>query len=155
MENQTTKQQLKKKLFEFCLQQQYDRVDTAQKAVEDAAETAKQEDTSVEEKFESFRTQMQADRDMFAKQLSEARDGLNTLHKIELERQIEAVSLGAVVITNAQKLFISINIGQVKMDNESYYAISLESPLCKAMMGKKVGESFIFRDKTIKVEDIF
>lgn len=147
--------ELKKKLLEFCLQQQYERVETAEKAVEDAAESATQEDTSVEEKFESFRTQMQADRDMFNKQLSEARDGLNTLHKIELDRQLDAVALGAVVITNAQKLFLSINIGQIKLENDTFFAISLEAPVAKAIIGKRVGDSFTFRDKTFQIKEIF
>lgn len=149
------KEQLKKKLLEYCLKEQYGRVETAQKAVEDAAETATQEDTSVEEKFESFRTQMQADRDMFAKQLSEARDGINTLHKIELERQIDTVALGAIVITNTQKLFFAINIGQIKLENDMYFAISLEAPIAKVLMGKKAGESVAFRDKTFQILEVF
>lgn len=147
--------ELKKKLLEFCLQQQYERVETAEKAVEDAAESATQEDTSVEEKFESFRTQMQADRDMFNKQLSEARDGLNTLHKIELDRQLENAALGAIVITNAQKLFFAINVGQIKLEQDTYFAVSLEAPIAKAIVGKRVGDSFTFRDKTFQITDIF
>ena len=155
MSNQLIKSGLKKKLLEFCLQQQYERVETAEKAVGDAAEIATQEDTSAEEKYEGFRTQMQADRDMFNKQLSEARDGLNTLHKIELDRQIDSVSLGAVVITNAQKLFIAINVGQIKLDSDTFFAVSLEAPIVKNMMGKRVGDSFAFRDKTFQILDIF
>jgi len=155
MSNEPNPQHLKKKLLEYCLQEQYGRVETAQKAVADAAETASQEDTSVEEKFESFRTQMQADRDMFAKQLSEARDGLNILHKIELDRQIDTVSLGAVVITNTQKLFMAINVGQVKINNDIYYAISLEAPIAKALIGKQAGENFSFRDKTFQIIEVF
>jgi transcription elongation GreA/GreB family factor len=155
MSNQLTKETLKKKLLEFCLQQQYERVETAEKAVEDAAEIATQEDTSAEEKYEGFRTQMQADRDMFNKQLSEARDGLNTLHKIELDREIDRVALGAVVITNAQKLFLSINIGQIKLENETFFAISLEAPIVQDMLGKHVGDSFKFRDKTFQILEVF
>ncbi|TAE18253.1 MAG: hypothetical protein EAZ95_04875 [Bacteroidetes bacterium] len=155
MSDQLTKNGLKKKLLEYCLQQQYGRVQTAEKAVEDAAEMATQEDTSAEEKYEGFRTQMQADRDMFNKQLSEARDGLNTLHKIELDREMNTVALGTVVITSAQKLFLSINIGQIKMDNETYFAVSLEAPIVKDMIGKRVGDSFSFRDKTIQILEVF
>ncbi len=146
---------LKKKLLDFCLKQQYERLETAQKAVEDAAETAMQEDTSVEEKTESFRTQMQAERDMFIKQLSEAREGLHTLHKIELDRPLDTAVLGAVVITNTQKLFFATNIGQIKIENDTFFAISLEAPLAKAVMGKRVGESFTFRDKTSQVLEVF
>lgn len=155
MKKVENKADLKKRLLEYCMSHQKKRVETAQDATDHAQESANEEESSSEEKFESFRAQMQLDRDMFAQQLNEAINGLNILRKIELDKSVDKVSLGAVVITNAQQLFISINIGQVKLEQEVFYAISTESPLCKAMMGKKKGDSFSFRDKTFEILDIF
>jgi outer membrane phospholipase A len=149
------KVRIRKALLEYCIQKQTERIETARKAMDDAQETANMEDTSVEEKFESFRTQMQQDRDMFAKQYSEALDGLNTLRKIQIDRFQDTIALGSVVITEAQKVFVSANIGQIKVENDVYFGISIESPLFKAVVGKKAADTYSFRDKTFKIIEVF
>jgi len=59
------------------------------------------------------------------------------------------------VVTDIQKVFISIGLGKIIVDNDTYYAISLKVPFYQAMDGKKVGDTFEFRGKTIKILDIF
>jgi transcription elongation GreA/GreB family factor len=155
METIEQKKAYKKKLYEYCLHTQNQRVNTAQEAITSAQESAKEEDPGSEEKFESFRTQMQQDQDMFSKQLNDAQIGLNTLRKIEMERDYDMVMLGAIVVTDTMSYFISINIGQVKLEEKTCFAISIESPLFRAMVGKKKGEVFNFRDKNHKILDIY
>jgi transcription elongation GreA/GreB family factor len=155
METIEQKKTFKKKLLEYCLQVQHQRVNTAQDVITNAQESAKEEDPGSEEKFESFRTQMQQDQDMFAKQLNDAQIGLNALRKIEVEKDVTNIQLGSVVITESQILFISINIGQVKIEDKVCFAISTESPLFRAMVGKTKGETFNFRDKPVKIVDVF
>ena len=149
------KEALKKKLLEYCLQAQNTRINTAREAMEEIQESANEEEGGTEEKFEGFRSQLQIDRDMFAKQYSDAVEGLNTLRKIQLDRVIDTPSLGAVIVTTGQNLFVSINIGQIKLNNKIWFGISTESPLYKAMLGKKEGESFIFRDKSFQILELF
>lgn len=153
--NEQEKEALKKKLLEHCLIEQNNRVNTAREAMENIQESANEEEGGTEEKFEGFRSQLQIDRDMFAKQYSDAVEGLNVLRKIELDRVLDTPALGAVVVTSAQNLFVSVNIGQIKLDGKVWFGVSMESPLFKAMVGKKQGESFVFRDKNIELTEIF
>jgi len=63
--------------------------------------------------------------------------------------------LGSVVITNTQKFFISVSLGEITVEGEKYFAISAMSPLFKAMVDKNVGEEFSFRSNNYRIEAIF
>jgi hypothetical protein len=155
MEASNERTELKRKLRAACLQMQQQLVDTAKAAVIQAQESANEEKGSMGDKFESFREQCQIDRDMYAKQLHEITSGLQMLLKVDISREYDSVILGSVVVTDSQRMFVSIGLGEVKMDNQSYFAISTSSPLFKAMAGKKQGETFTLRDRTFRILEVY
>ncbi|GAH61152.1 unnamed protein product, partial [marine sediment metagenome] len=61
----------------------------------------------------------------------------------------------AVVITENQKLFISISLGKIELNKETYFAISPQVPLFKAMERLKKGDSFVFNGKKHQIKDLF
>jgi transcription elongation GreA/GreB family factor len=146
---------IKEKLWEECLRQQTDFVDNARKAMEEAQTSANESQGAMEDKFESFREACQIQRDMFAKQLDEAISKLSVLKRIVRTKINEDVSLGSIVKTDAQNYFISISLGEIAVDGEKYFAISAASPVFQVMAGKTKGDTFTFRDKQIKVLDVF
>lgn len=130
--------------------------DNARTAMVDAQSSANDNDDDTEEKlFNSYREEMQNKRDMFARQLEQAMDDLSLLNKVNATQEHQQAEFGAVVITEMQKLFISISLGQIKVGNEVFFAISPSAPIFKALVGKKKGESFEFREKKIKVLDVY
>lgn len=149
------KKEIKRQLLEACLAAQQKIASTAESAMKEAQESANGEKGTMGDKFESFREQLQIDRDMYAKQYEEALQVMAILNKIDASKTNDLVSLGAVVISDFQKLFVSASIGQVKTDEDTYVAISLASPIYKIMAGKKKGETFQFRDKTYKISMVF
>ena len=149
---------LKQQLLEAARKKQLEVASDAKSAMNEAQESANEEQGSMEEKFESFRTQLQQDRDMYAKQFVEAKDKLEILSRISPQKINSSVDLGAVVITDAnQKFFISISLGELKIDDKpsGYFAISTAAPIYEFMSGKKKGDKFEFRGKVIKIKDIF
>lgn len=146
---------LKKTLLEYCVNTQSQRVDTSREAMENINEVANDEEPSAEEGFDSFKEQLRNDQDMYARQYNEALNGLNLLRKIQYQLGNETASLGAIIKTNQQNFFFCINIGQFKVGEENFFGMSLESPLAKEMVGKKVGDSFSFRNKTYQIKEIF
>ncbi len=62
---------IKQAIMKQCLQKQSDLITTAREAMKEAQDTANEQDNAIEEKFESFKAQMQQDRDMYAKKLDE------------------------------------------------------------------------------------
>lgn len=148
---------LKQRLLAECLKQQKSIVAAARYAMEDAQNSAKEHDEAGEEKlFDSYREEMQNKRDMFAKQFEQSLDDLAMLDKLDPIRQSSTVGFGSIVITENQKLFVSISIGQIVVDDDTtYFAISPSAPLAKAMFGKKAGETFEFRDKKTAILQLF
>ncbi len=159
MDTTQTNTQLKKQLLDAARKKQLEIANDAKGAMNEAQESANEEQGSMEEKFESFRTQLQQDRDMYAKQFADAQDKLEILSRISTQKNNSSVELGAVVITDAnQKFFISISLGELKFEDNkpsSYFAISTAAPIYEVMSGKKKGESFEFRGKSIKIKDVF
>lgn len=150
------KTELKKQLLEICRQKQTEAAKELKASMDEVQESANEEQGSTEEKFESFRTQLQQDRDMYARQYADAQERLEVLYRISPSKLNTSVDLGAVVITDVkQKFFISISLGEIKHETGSYFAISTAAPIYETMDGKKVGDSFEFRGRKYKITEIF
>ena len=121
-----------------------------QEAEKSAHDYGKQSDV-----FDSHRMQLIGKRDMYAQQLKTEMEALETLHKIDLSLNHKFVEFGSVVITNNQKVFVSIGAGKISIENENYYAISLQVPFFKAMKGLKKGDEFEFRDNKLKILEVY
>jgi hypothetical protein len=149
------KLKLKQRLLTECLRIQKDAVEQLKKAMLEAQQSANDNTDDTEEiLFNSYREEMQNKRDLFARQLDEALDALALLQKVNGLQSSKDVSFGAVVITESQKLFISISLGQIHSEGETYVAISPSAPLFKLMVGKHIGDSYQFRDKNTKILEI-
>lgn len=146
---------VKKKIWEACLEKQKSLAATTKEAMDQAQESANEEKGSMEEKFESFREQLIRDRDMFARKLGEHLSGLDTLRQIDVSKTFTSIQPGAVVVTEKQKFFVSISLGELKVDGTVYFAISVQSPLYQQMEGKKAGDSFEFRNVNHKIVNVF
>ncbi len=151
----TTNLALKQRLLNECLRIQNSQIQTAKSAMDEAQESANEHQGAIEDKFESFREACQIQRDMFAKQLDEAITTLSILKRINATKKNKIIMLGSVVVTNTEKFFISVSLGEITVEGEKYFAISAMSPLFKAMVNKNEGETFTFRDKTYTIESIF
>lgn len=150
------KQKIKQQLLAEALRMQKVVADNARTAMLEAQSSANDNDDDTEEKlFNSYREEMQNKRDMFARQLEQAMDDTALLNKVNATQEHGQAEFGSVVITEMQKLFISISLGQIKIGNDTFFAISPSAPLFKALAGKKKGETFDFRDKKIKVVDVY
>jgi transcription elongation GreA/GreB family factor len=146
----------KHKLLSECMRMQKEILNTHKTAMQEAQQSAIESDDNAEDSLmDSYREEMQNQRDMYARQLEHAMDDYNTLNQVNPDKLLEEVSFGSVVVTENQKLFICISLGNVKLDTDTYFAVSPAAPLYKAMAGKKAGESFSFRDKQIKLVEVY
>jgi hypothetical protein len=59
---------------------------------------------------------------------------------------------GSLVITNQGNFFIAISIGQLLVDNKSYFAISAASPIGSILLNKRKEDTFQFRGKEYIIE---
>lgn len=155
MEILTQELETKKRLLQESSKILSDQIKAAKDAMNLAQESANEHQGAMEDKFESFRENCQIQRDLYARQLDELMRTMGILRNINATKLNKEVSLGAVVYTSFQNYFIGVSLGEVKLDGESFYAISGMSPLYKVMAGKTAGEEFSFRDKNYKVLQVF
>jgi hypothetical protein len=140
-------------LLKKCIEMQSNIVKNAKKAMDEAQESANDEGNTTEELSDSFRETMQNARDMFAKRYYDSLNNLELLKHIPVNEN-NKIEQGALVFTNIHNYYVSISLGAVQYEGNTYYAISEHSPIFKEMEGMKKGDEFTFRDKTIKIKDI-
>jgi len=123
-------------------------------AMQEAENTANEYEHTGDDS-DSHKMELIGNRDMYAKQLQAEMDLLETITKIDLNVDRDVVEFGSVVVTDMQKVFIAIGLGKITLENDTYYAISLQVPFYLAMKGLKKGDTFDFRGRKVKILDVF
>ena len=148
------KTDLKKRLVEVCVARQQKTAAELQHEVDETLRLSN-EYGAPKDRYDPYRTKLMNQNNLFAQQLKQANTLLLTLQKIPVDREINAVEFGAVVVTDKQKLFVSVGMGKVELDGEVYYAISPRVPIFEAMRGKKAGDTFTFNGRTFTIKEVF
>ena len=64
------------------------------------------------------------------------------------------IGLGSVVFTSQSNYFISISAGELKVENETFYAISANTPIGQLLLGKSIGDEVVFRNMSFRITKI-
>ena len=144
---------LKSRLLEVLRKQLEETVVNFKVVIEDAQKSAN-EYGAPKDRYDSFRMQLLRKKDMFGQQLAKVNEQADVLERISIDQELKKVEFGALVFTKKQKIFVSIGLGRIELDNDVYFAISPNVPIYKAMEGLKVGDDFKFRDEVIRIESI-
>jgi len=146
---------LKKKIHEYCIEYIKERIQTAEKNINEAREAANNETkSSAGDKYETAREMMQQEIDMNLSRLAEAQTQLQLLEQIDPEKVSNVVGAGSLITTNKGIYYVATGIGKILMEGQHFMAISITSPIGIAMKGLKKGDSFSFNGNTYLVEDI-
>lgn len=147
---------IKQSLIEQCEVFVQQKIDVAEKLMNDAQESANNETkSSVGDKYETGRAMMHAERDQNAQQLSEAMKVKMQLDRLKRTTSSGKVAFGSVVVTSFGNYFISISAGRVIVDDGKYFAISPQTPLAQSLLQKQVGDMIEFNDQKIKILEVF
>jgi len=149
-----SKMELKKRLLEVCITRQQKTAAELQHEVDETLRLSN-EYGAPKDRYDPFRTKLMNQNNLFAQQLGQANTLLVTLQKIPLDKEITTVEFGAVVVTNKQKIFVSVGLGKIELDGEFYYAVSPQVPIFQAMRGKKAGDTFTFNGQTFEIKEVF
>jgi transcription elongation GreA/GreB family factor len=146
---------LKQQLLAECKRYVASRIATANQSMVNAQQAANEEGkSSVGDKYETGRAMMQIERDKAAQQLDEAFKLKNIIDHISIEMGSGKVMLGSLVITNSKKIFISIGMGKLLLDNEEFLVVAPASPLGKQLLGLKVNDETIFNKERLTILQI-
>lgn len=144
---------LKAKLLEECKKMQQKVLENIRTTMNDAQQSAN-EYGPPKDRYDAYRMQLLRRKDMYGQMLEKAMTEFLALEKIDPAQQKTKVEFGTLVITSEQKLFVSIGLGKIMFDKHTYYAVSVNVPLCQALMGKKKNDSIDFNGKKITILDI-
>lgn len=131
------------------------RIETANRDIQIAKESRDNETKSTAgDKYETGRAMVQFEIEKSNVQLSKAIQLKNELAQIDLNKKLNTVVFGSIVKTNLENYFISIGLGAISVQQETFYAISLASPIGKVLNRKKVGDKVDFLGKEIIINEI-
>jgi len=144
----------KVKLIRFLLENTEAKIKELQIQIEGLEESRNSESKSTAgDKHAVGRAMAQTELDTLAKRLTELKESANVIKNISIEPSTE-VKIGSLVETDSGIYFVAIGKGKIELDGKAYFGISPASPIGQAMLGKKKGETFQFRQQHILIKAI-
>jgi len=110
--------------------------------------------SSMGDKYETGREMLQQEINNLQRQLNETLNQQTLLQKITSEPSLK-VQNGALVKTDKGLFYISVSLGEIVVGNQKMMTVSAESPLVKAMLGKKEKETFTINNIQQIIETIW
>ena len=152
----------RQKVIAACMAHQQHIAAVAKQEMDSCQQQSNESGANVD-RYDSYRTKMMRQRDMYAKQLSNANASLRALQPLQQMAPFSSAEHGAVVITDKQKFFLSIGAGKfmvpyqapTAMPQEVFFAVSAQTPIFLALKGKGVGESITINGITQTIKEIY
>lgn len=146
---------VKQELYNQCIQFIENRFQTIKKTISEIQESLTSETkSSAGDKHETGRAMLQLEREKAGNQLAEIQKIKEILSKVDVSKTSKSIGLGSVVYTSKANYFIAISAGVLKVQEDSFYAISSNTPIGQLLLGKTIGDVVKFRDEKFKVESV-
>lgn len=110
--------------------------------------------SSMGDKYETGREMLQQEINNIQRQLNETLNQQNFLKKLNAD-VCTKVQNGALVKTDKGFFYISVSAGEIVFEGKKIMTISDESPLAKAMFGKKIAETFVINKINQIIKEIW
>ena len=145
---------MKSELLEIIQQKVSEKILKLEQLIAETRASNNDTKSSMGDKYETSREMLQQEINNLQIQLNEHLKSQKILKNINPNPH-KVVSLGSWVETNKGKFFIAISLGEIFFNQEKIFVISAESPLAKAMNGKKEGDAFIVNNLTHFIKNIW
>ena len=106
------------------------------------------------DKHETGRAMLQLEREKLGNQLAEIQKVQEILLKVNPNSEVTNGCLGSVIYTSQANYFISVSVGEITANKESFYAIAANTPIGKLLLGKKAGDTVSFRNQSFVIEKV-
>lgn len=147
--------ELKLKLFTALEKAVVEKIQHAQSAIESAKESRDRDTkSSAGDKHETSRAMAQIELDNLDVQLGKWQKTYSDLEQIDPALIHSKAEPGSLVITATARYFISIGLGKIELEGNTYFAISMGSPIGQTLKQKSAGETVSFQGAEILIEEI-
>lgn len=149
------KETIKLELLHQCLELIETRLRVSQQNIQDIQESLNSETkSSAGDKHETGRAMLQLEREKAGQQLAELERTKAVLSKIDPNSSSKIIGLGSAVFTDKGNYFIAVSLGELNIENTSFYAISGATPIGQLLFGKQVGKEIAFRGNKMIILEI-
>ena len=100
--------------------------------------------SSAGDKHETGRALIQLEQEKLSQQILEVEKAKGILHRVDPKPNAGNVHLGSLVQTDRASYFLAVSCDVFKSDGTAIFCISVNAPIAKFMLGKNVGDSFVF-----------
>ena len=146
--------QMKPELLEIINQKISEKIQKLEQLIAETRASNNDTKSSMGDKYETSREMLQQEINNLQIQLNEHLKSQQILKNINPNPH-KIVTLGSLVETEKGMFFIAISLGELSFSQEKIFVISAESPLAKAMNGKKTGESFVVNNLSQIIKNIW
>ena len=110
--------------------------------------------SSMGDKYETSREMINLEKAKISEQLHNMRAMLLTLKGIDPNRSQSKAELGALVSTQMAIYYLSTALGQITLDEQVVFCISMGSPIAQQMLSKKAGDQFQMGPKKQEILEV-
>lgn len=144
---------LKQKLKAMLLQLVEEKLQHATAAANEAQEAANSEEkSSAGDKYETGRAMGHLQKDMHVARMASIKNELAQINAVDCARVLTSITAGAFIDTGSVCIFIAGAAGKQSAEQRSVLFISPQSPLAKALFGKREGDSFTMGNASYQVK---
>jgi len=146
---------IKETLFQQCVTYVNSRLQNIQTTISSHQKALSSETkSSAGDKHETGRAMLQLEMEKAGQQLASIQQMKEILAKVDISKTATVGSLGTIIETNQGVYFLSISAGQIVVEGNVYFAISVSSPIGQLLLGKKVGDVLRWNGKEINIQKI-
>ena len=145
----------KQRLYQHCVELIKEKIQNLEKELRALTDSAASDTkSSMGDKYETGREMINLEKGKIGEQLRNAQAMMLSLNSIDADSELMKVELGALVKTNIATYFLSAPLGQVKLDKEVIFCISMGSPIGQQMLGKSKGDTFQMAGRSQEILEI-
>ena len=147
--------ELKEALYAECLSFVDTRLQTIQSTIARLQHALLSETkSSAGDKHETGRAMLQLEREKTGHQLAEIQKVKAILTKVDVSNNSKTIGLGSLVNTSKANYFLAISVGEIRIDSQVFFAISMETPIAQLLKGKTAKDQIEFRNEIITIDAI-
>jgi len=144
--------ELKQQLYQYCedfIEKRLEAINKTIRALQQALHSETK--SSAGDKHETGRAMVQLEREKAGQQLAQVMKIKEVLAKIDVANTSQVISVGSVVYTTQTNYYIAISAGEIVIEDDQFFAISVGTPIGKELLSKSVGDTFCFNGRTIEI----
>jgi len=145
---------LKQELLQVCTDYVNKRIYNYKLEMDTIKDSIENNDKGNSEDDDSGNGKLLNDLEKNAQHLNDATKMMETLKQINPKIQNESGTLGSIVFTQTNVFFLSVSVGKIELENSSYFAISLQSPIGMLLRNKIKGDQINFNGTCYTITNV-